>query len=682
LTAAPWAVRQFEGDMTRRISWMRPWIWAILAGVSVAVIAGCLEAWRTDGRSEFAQNRYFAHGLYATGFRLLAQLVNRWALPATGAAVLLLASIRLGRLARGRARRLVRYGLPVLAVLGLAIAYFTVQQAQRILLVGGVTAGIAAVKPMLFSVYALAVPLAGLLWVYWQLLRRRRAARLAVSTHATMTAQTPALRERWRPVARLITGLLVRLLAVGTLLLAVSFFGINLAAVLCGVIARRTVRAQPNIIFIMIDTLRADHLGCYGYELNTTPNLDRFAGESTRFADAIAPSSWTAWSVSSLFTSEYPDVLFMSHAASLEIDPDQTDLSCAYGPSLRYTTLAEVLHDRGYLTNAIISNPWLNRAPGTTQGYAYYDDSGAKLNSDCSRTSPHVTQQAIKRLRRIHGRPFFLYLLYMDPHMPYVENEGFTFGDAARDLQQMAYLPRTVTAAQRQERRVALRKYNSEIAYTDHAIGQLFAELKRLNLYDASMIVVFSDHGEEFREHGAIGHCKTVYHEVIRVPLIVKMPHQRRGRVVPGNFPLIDLYPSVLATLQIPARGLALRGDSVNFATLLRSADKPIYSATDSSAKCVTLGRWKYAECPRQATREFFDLATDPLEQRNILPTPPAIADRLIADFAAWDAANIRQQFLLLDTDAIRHRMQTLSPESSEQQTLIKQLQTLGYLQQ
>ena len=665
--------------MKLRTAWLRFWGTALLVGIAAAVVAAFGELMPLTRTSPFEENNYFGHRLYATGLHLLLQAMHRWLPPLLGLALLLAAALRLGALGRGKARPWLRIGVPLLTLLALLLAlllwaarsYPTRWYLAQIALKHGLQS---SWQSLVHSPFTLLLPLAGLLWVHWRLRRARRSA-----------AARPLLPLRpLRRLAMAVAVLLQRLAMAVVALLVLLGVGLHGWAGLLHLQTRQALRGKPNIIFIMVDTLRADHLGCYGYDLPTTPHIDRLAGESTRFAFAIAPSSWTVWSVHALFTAHHPDVIFGGHAAALHtrgvaLQPGRFGTGAA---PLRYATLAEVLRDRGYGTHAITSNPWLGNFPDNAQGYDWYDDAASKLNAECACTAPHVTRTAIARVAQIKDQdaPFFLFVQYMDPHAPYEQHAEFVFADSPRDLQKGAALPAAVTDAQRRERQQLLRRYNSEIAYTDHAVGELLDNLRHQGLYDDALIVFFSDHGEEFREHGDLEHLTTVYQEVIQVPLLIKWPRQQEGTVVPGAFALLDLYPSLVAHLGFAAPP-GLQGQAWPLAQLLR-ADRPVFSATSTTMRCVIDGQWKYIRQEQPALEQCFDLAADPLEQHNLLgPDAPEAAARLRAAFDAWDAQNVLLQIKYAGTPAEQQRLRAIDPRDLPSSDLLKQLQTLGYLQ-
>lgn len=204
-----------------------------------------------------------------------------------------------------------------------------------------------------------------------------------------------------------------------------------------------------------------------------------------------------------------------------------------------------------------------------------------------------------------------------------------------------------------------LRGYDSEIAFTDHHIGLFLDALKRAGLYDDALILFFSDHGEEFLDHGRFGHQKTVYEEVIQVPLIVKLPRQHGGKIIRGTFPLVDVYPSLLA---IDSTALDLAGEASPFDSLVRSKDKPLYSSTVNGVQSV-----------RVASR---DLTADPLEQSNLLKTTPkdsAALAALLEEHESAQLTNLPNVLHLFRSD------RGDDPTVITDKALIERLKSLGY---
>ncbi len=312
------------------------------------------------------------------------------------------------------------------------------------------------------------------------------------------------------------------------------------------------------ILFIVIDTLRADHLPSYGYDAGHTPNLEAFAGDAIRFDQFFANASWTRPSFASFLTGRFPSNHGVMDKASALPDP--------------IVTLPEALASKGYATLGIATNHNLHPSFNLDQGfdtYAYLPpdyvmgagDEEAKL----------LLVQVLRRLiEKARGpqpgevyqdanvvnarllswvdaapkdRPWFAFVGYMDPHDPYFDHEGKSRGYS-----------RAANQHPRVEEAEHLKKlYDGEIAYWDEAFGKLIADLKKRSVYDDMTIIVTSDHGEEFADHGGFWHGTTLYDEQVHVPFFVKLPKGKRaGTVVRHWAQSVDVMPTLLNELELP----------------------------------------------------------------------------------------------------------------------------------
>lgn len=320
----------------------------------------------------------------------------------------------------------------------------------------------------------------------------------------------------------------------------------------------------PNVLVIVVDTLRADHLPGYGYANGSTPNLDRFAEDAVRYDQAFANASWTRPSFASILTGRYPS----SHGVMAKPDalPDEV------------VTLPETLRENGYATSGLVTNfnvgPYFN----FNQGFESYrflepefvlgaDDNAAKL------LLVQALRRGIERYRAARGQvepgsayqdaetvnreivtwldaeapqdtPWFMFVGYMDPHDPYFPHpyDGTGYSRAANQHPDPSEAD-------------ALRDlYDGEITYWDEHFGALMDDLRERGLYDDTLIVITADHGEEFCEHGGFWHGTTLYDEQVHVPLFVKLPgNSRAGTHVSHWVQSIDLMPSILAHVGIDA---------------------------------------------------------------------------------------------------------------------------------
>ncbi|MBN2296323.1 MAG: sulfatase-like hydrolase/transferase [Pirellulales bacterium] len=354
------------------------------------------------------------------------------------------------------------------------------------------------------------------------------------------------------------------------------------------------MRSHPNVLLISIDTCRPDHLSCYGHSSLTTPNIDELARDGTLFETVISPIPTTLPSHCSMMTGTIPPY----HGV-------HSNLVCQLRDS--NVTLAELLQQQGYTTGATIGAFVLNRQFGIAQGFQSYDDiqEGARKAKD-------VNRSAFKWLEEHRKEPFFLFLHYYDPHLSYDPPEPFA--------SQFDGAP-----------------YDGEIAYVDHCIGQIINRLKKLGLYDSTLIIITSDHGEGLGEHGEDGHGYFVYHSTTKVPLIIKWPNSKKPLRVMEKVGLTDIAPTILSTV-----GLECSEDmlGLDLSTYVSSQgehppERGFYSESFEATAygCAPLlsmesSEWKYIHCPKP---ELYNVEDDPKELTNVEGTQPA-KSRLLKD--------------------------------------------------
>ncbi len=373
-----------------------------------------------------------------------------------------------------------------------------------------------------------------------------------------------------------------------------------------------------NVIVYLIDTLRADHLGCYGYRQGHTPHLDAFAAEAVLFSRCTAQSGWTKPATASVLTSQSP----RRHGA---LD---------FGDKLRSEApyLPQLLRQAGYETRGVVTNPFVTKVFGFERGFENFEF--LPLAS-----SQRVNQSVLPWLQRRSGpKPFFLYLHTLDPHMPYGSEFSEEQALALQSLaHQQSFWGRTdpkVEGALRQ----AVSAYDADVSANDASFGQLVEQLKRQGLYDDSLIVVLSDHGEEFLDHGRVGHNNSLYQELLHVPLIVKFPGGRgAGARVNELWQQIDVAPTILqgvgATVPPAMEGRAYypeMGDGARLRPALISLRSGIGAERWGQGNrprlldldALRTGDWIYLRTResvdgRLAPRELYDLAGDPGEKVN-----------------------------------------------------------------
>ena len=406
---------------------------------------------------------------------------------------------------------------------------------------------------------------------------------------------------------------------------------------------RRPPAPPRNVLLISVDTLRADRLGCYGYGRPTSPRIDGLAAEGVRFHQAISQAPWTTPSHISLLTSRYPS----SHHVTQSFSGFERFLKEGRGYRVLAEdaiTLAEVLQAHGYRTLALTGGATLGAELGFAQGFdAYREDSYGLLE----RVRPMLGEW----LEESRDLPFFIFLHMFDVHAPYAHTE-MTEGvltDAQRgaihrglgepghgDISGFASLLRGL-GLYRVEVTSAL--YDGGIRFTDNFLGHLLDDLRRLGLEDRTLVVLTSDHGEEFGDHDPgrfyDAHCQTVYEELIRVPLVVRLPGAiPAGRVVDTPVELVDVAPTILDVLGIRTPP-AMEGKSLwGLATGSRREHKEwtLSEATCNDLETKALRRrdlkyiaaWEarddeHAGIPGPLIRErVFDLVADPGEKRRL----------------------------------------------------------------
>ena len=313
---------------------------------------------------------------------------------------------------------------------------------------------------------------------------------------------------------------------VARVLVSIGAFG------LVGGLACTKAEKHPPVIVLMLDTLRADHLGFYGYERDTSPNLDAFAHENVAFKYAFTAAPWTPASVATMLTGLYPSAHgFMPPNSHVDARLYLARLS----PEL--ATLPEILRDGGYATAAVSSNPWIKPEFGFAQGFLSF----RYLRE--TRASDVVTAGlgAIDQLSR-NPQPFFLYLHFLDPHNPYNPPAPY---DRMFPAELRRAEPRYGAEALE-----AVRRYDGEIRYLDHELGRFFASLRERGLYDRAIIVVIADHGEQFWEHGRPYHGNALHNEEMHVPFFVRDARRgRRGEAIEEVVSTVDLFPTLLGLL-------------------------------------------------------------------------------------------------------------------------------------
>ena len=448
--------------------------------------------------------------------------------------------------------------------------------------------------------------------------------------------------------------------------------------------ARGSANAPRHIILITVDTLRADAVSAYRATAPRTEAIDRLAADGVLFEHALAPAPWTLPSLTSILSGLLP----AAHTAT----------SFVSSVSRNITTVASYFSERGYQTAAIVHNDLLNPKSGLSQGFAEYMtlDEHWFSNAIGMRVLQAVapgrfppaswpsnddqTRLVVDWLEANRDRDFFLWVHYFDPHAPYAPPPEYRTADPLPEIGGSFDGQKTAVQGffvpSMKEREAIRSLYDGEVRYVDVNIGRVVDTLKRLRLYDESLIVFTSDHGEEFWEHGRVGHGHSLYEELLRVPLIVKLP----GSTQRGRLQAAVSTASVAPTI-LEASGIRYDAGNVSMPSLLplidrtagASGETPIVSGAQimfDRREAVFFEGYKYIVSEIDRKEELFDLAADPHEQHSVAASDPERLDRAhrLLEAHGTSAANLRKR-LRIEEGAIPPDEDTL-----------RRLRTLGYL--
>lgn len=420
--------------------------------------------------------------------------------------------------------------------------------------------------------------------------------------------------------------------------------------------------SKPNILFIVMDTVRADHLSCYGYKRPTSPNTDRIAREGVLFRNVVSPSSWTLPSHASMFTGLFPS----EHGA---------DHLSAYLPP-QIPTEALLLKEHGYKTLGCSNNPYVGKLTGLTSGFEEFEEGWRrqkgrffsdviykmiKLHSDRQDPAYSTKDEGAARtttfvsdwIRQNRANPFFIFINYLEPHAPYkppvpyktafldpgignsevTEATNYT-GDAKNWIFQSPVPPAVLATS--------ASIYDGEIVYVDSKIGALYKVLSDLNLLDNTLIIITSDHGENLGEHDLYGHSYGVFNTLLEVPLVMRFPkYFPAGSIVTQNVQTTDLFHTILQAAGIPqksapnslSRSLIERFKSQIYQDVcIAKRDRPTnllrwarWTGRDASHiemdwRTLIADGFKYIRTSKGG-EELYNLNSDPLESINLAST-------------------------------------------------------------
>lgn len=387
-----------------------------------------------------------------------------------------------------------------------------------------------------------------------------------------------------------------------------------------------------NVLVICIDSLRADHLGCYGYTRDTSPCIDTVAKDGIRFTSAISQAPWTKPSVASLFTSLYMSVHNVWYGYK---DTKDYAVSCRLSGDI--VTLAEILKIHGYETAAFGQKLHLRKEFGFKQGFDLLKMGLGK--------SANINTSVTTWLQKRQPDKFFVYLHYDDAHFPYNPSDKFKIYDVSQSKANVT--GENFKSIRTGEMKLSqedidhiIASYDGEIKSVDEKIGLLLKQLDGMGYGDNTLIIILADHGDEFMEHGGVAHGHTLYEELIRIPLIMKGPVLPKNVHIRGLAQSIDIAPTILDILDLQP-GREMEGKSL---VPLIFKGKKVHNAVYSERKsyqgefsrAVRTEKWKLIKDYKTKQSLLFDLENDPGESRNVNEQYPKILADLERQLSGW----------------------------------------------
>ncbi len=399
----------------------------------------------------------------------------------------------------------------------------------------------------------------------------------------------------------------------------------------------KKMEKRPNVLVIVIDTLRDDHTSFESPSKETTEKIRNVLGnKQIYFRSAHSNSPWTLPSISSLITSRYPSSLGIRNLVSKIAD--------------REFTIAEKLKEEGYLTHAIVSHILLKKVYGFSQGFDIFNEENIakKFGNHYSISSPGITGDAINFLKNRGKEKFFLFLHYFDPHYIYLDHlkkSGYSGSFTSKDI---SFLREKIRKKEYTDTDLKYLKYcyDSEIAFTDKYIAKVIKTLKQEHLFDNTLIIITSDHGEEFVERGWLGHSTGLNREQTSVPLIIKPPSDfKEGHFlrVSDNVSNIDIVPTICSILKIgtlpESSGKDLFGESISPRPVFAEVSQKEFGSHIELIS-VIWKNYKMIKNLMDNSYRLYNIETDSFERKNIYGSNWKIESKLKILLKKWEREN------------------------------------------
>ena len=431
-----------------------------------------------------------------------------------------------------------------------------------------------------------------------------------------------------------------------------------MAASVCGCIDRGPAR-PPNVLLISIDTLRPSMLGCYGYERPTSPTLDLLAAEGALFENAFTTSPWTLPAHASLLTGLYP----RHHGATTERRALRRSIP----------TLGEILSKEGFATMAVVNSHYVSRRYGFSRGF----DEFVYIEERMSEREPsEVVDTALAWLSKNREVPFFLFLHDYDVHSDYgalpeyekifVRPYEGRINGSTEQLLEFSNEPFDMNASDVEH---LIDLYAAGIRQTDAELARLIEHLRATEELEHTLIIVTSDHGEEFLEHGGVLHARTQYDEVIRIPLILSGPGVPRGRRIVEPVSINDILPTTLALLGLPWEGAF---DGIDASELWRAGpseaarERILFGEADQDnekpdiTRSARYGPYKLIYNRLTQHSALYDLRADPGERHDVSDAQPEIKRQLMRELRRFESVRMAGDRLPAIDEETKRRLEGL----------------------
>jgi arylsulfatase A-like enzyme len=427
---------------------------------------------------------------------------------------------------------------------------------------------------------------------------------------------------------------------------------------------------RPHVVLVVVDALRRDYLGTYGHPRPTSPHLDRLAAEGILFENAWAQAPQTLVSTASLLTGRLVPLIVWPETPR-DMGDAFADLHFGSRGYLAHgdLTLAELMRRGGYQTAAFFTSPYHNPRSGFDQGFEHAPFLSAFQGRGGYAPASRVTRKVREWLdERDDARPFFAYVHYMDVHSPYRPPYAHKklFVTAEGEYKYVNGIPEDDRMPSPEDLLYTKQLYEGEIHYADEEIGELSRALREASDDRSVVLIVTSDHGDQFMEHGGLGHGTTMEKELLRIPLIVHGVPGRSGERVSGLARNLDLAPTVLALAGIPAPA-ELEGRD-----LLSGDSAELSLGWYGRLRSVTTPSWHLAVDRRRGSRHLYDNRRDPRGLEDLSARHPKTVAALRSRLPALDAELVRMREAAAEVDAT----EALAPDPE----LAAQLRALGYL--